>query len=316
MEASAYASKNVTGAAVTSSMYLFYTSLIAFLIFLIMFFIHYFFVPFLPSMFPSKLIVPNTTGNDAKYDSVSLYANTPANSDEKMDFTPTIKSISTDKFTLSFDCFLNGTYLSTNVPRVLFYFGGNKIDNISNSNFKEYKGDSEEETPMILNSTTSDLLNKITGSNFVIYVDPVKNDMKIGVYTVDTSSTKVDVISTKRRKAGGYGDSRPSGTNLEIASIIKNIPINKVFKVTMVLTRDFVEVYMNKKLVDTYKIGSLLGKNVSLNSVGANYGIYTPIGFIGNTVKIGKVQFYNGALTSVQIRDLIPDVAQNTFFNP
>jgi len=285
-----------TESVVNSSKYLFYTSVVVFIIFLILFFIHYFFVPFLPSMFPSKLIISNTnTDKTVSYNTVSLYKNTPSPSNTKMDFTPNITNIFTDNFTLSFDCFLNGTYKSTDVPRVLLYFGASSISSITNSNFKEYKGTSEGETPKLLDASNSDLLNKITGSNFVIYVDPVKNDMKIGIYTVDTAS--------------------PPTTRLEIASIIKNIPINQAFKVTMVLTRNFVEVYMNKKLVNTYKVGSLSPTTANLNAVGANYGIYTPIQFIGDTIQIANLQFYNGPLTSIQIRNLIPDIVKNTIFN-
>jgi hypothetical protein len=286
-----------TESMVTSSRYLFFASLIAFVIFLIMFFIHYFFVPFLPSIFPSKLIVSNTNTNTTViYDTISLYTKTVAPKNTKMDFTSNIKNISTDNFTLSFDCFLNGTYRSTDVPRVLFYFGGAAaINNINNSNFKEYKGTSEGETPKLLVVSNSDLLDKVGDSNFVIYVDPVKNDMKIGIYTIDIAV--------------------PPVRRLEIASIIKNVPINKVFKVTMVLTRNFVEVYMNKKLVNTYKVGSLSPMKATLSSVGVDYGIYTPIDFIGNTVQIANVQFYNGPLTSIQIRNLIPDLVKDNIFN-
>lgn len=285
-----------TESMLTSSKFLFFGGLIAFAIFLIMFFIHYFFVPFLPSMFPSKLIVSDTnTNTSVTYENVSLYKNTSAARNTKMDFASNIKNISTDNFTLSFDCFMNGTYRSTNVPRVLFYFGGTSpISNITNDNFKEYKGDSEIATPKLLVVSNSDLLDKVRDSNFIIYVDPVKNDMKIGIYTLDTAS--------------------PPNRRLEIASIIKNVPINQVFKVTMVLTRNFVEVYMNKKLVNTYKVGSLSPMNATLSSVGADYGIYTPIEFISNTIQVANIQFYNGPLTSIQIRNLIPDVVKDTIF--
>ena len=119
--------------------------------------------------------------------------------------------------------------------------------------------------------------------------------MKVGVYTIGTTT--------------------PYTVRLEIASIIKNIPIKQAFKVTIVLTSKFIEVYMDKKLVNTHKIGSLSGSNVQLNTVNANYGIYTPIRFIGNTVRVGNIQFFNGPLTSSQIRSLITPVLTNTFFN-
>jgi hypothetical protein len=71
---------------------------------------------------------------------------------------------------------------------------------------------------------------------------------------------------------------------------------------------------MDKKLVNTHRVGSLSGPSVQLNTVSAGHGIYTPIGFIGDTVKVGNIQFYNGPLTSSQIRNLITPVLTNTFF--
>jgi hypothetical protein len=85
----------------------------------------------------------------------------------------------------------------------------------------------------------------------------------------------------------------------------------------MVLGRTFVEVYKNKKLVNTYKIGNLAPSKVILNTSAipsSEYGIFTPVSFIGDNVKIGNVQLYNGPLTSGQIRDLTPTLKTAIFF--
>ena len=143
----------------------------------------------------------------------------------------------------------------------------------------------------------SDLLVKFQNSNFIIYVDPVKNDLKVGVFTVDKND--------------------PTKKYLEIASVISNIPMNESFQVTMVLGKTFVEVYKNKKLYSTYKIGSLAPTKVNLNTVAipsSNYGIFTPISFIADTIKIGNIQAYNGPLTSGQVRELIKTLKPATFF--
>ena len=288
----------VTTAIVKGTSYLFYISIGAFVTFLIMLGVHYYITPFLPYL-PSSSSSKDS-GSTPTYDTLTIYHNslTPAPSDTLLTELAPLLLGKTDNFTLSFDCFLNGTYLSTVVPRVLFYFGSPTaaVTIANNNELKEYKDtDTEKETPKLLNATNSDLINKFPNTNFIVYIDPVKNDLKVGVYTIGTAT--------------------PYTVRLEIASIIKNIPIKQAFKVTIVLTSKFIEVYMDKKLVNTHKIGSLSGSNVQLNTVNANYGIYTPIRFIGNTVRVGNIQFFNGPLTSSQIRSLITPVLTNTFFN-
>jgi len=299
------ASASVTTAAVVKgTSYFFYTSLLAFVIFLIMLAIHYYVKPFLPFVTSSPVIKDSVAADI--YDNVLLYNNiktdNPAPANTALELTKDIAS-KPDNFTLSFDCYLNGTYLSTDVPRVLFYFGTNAVSIADNNALKEYKGDSEKETPRLLDNNTSDLISKFPHTNFIVYADPVKNDLKIGVYTIDPTSSHT--------------------VRLEIASIIKNIPIRQVFQVTIVLTPRFIEVYMNKKLVNTYTIGSLSPKVVvnsrtevsNLNTVLAESTIYTPISFIRDTIKVANINFYNGPLTSSQIRNLIKPSLPNGFFN-
>ena len=273
--------------------YLFYASIIALVIFLVLIVIHYTVKPIF-SFLPSNVIEESKSQN---YVSKTLFSDVPATPDTKMTFNPPIADLHTENFTLTFDCFLNGSYRSTTVPRVLAYFDSAPVTIANNNDLREYISTSEEDTPKLLTPTNSDLLTRFQHTNFIIYVDPVKNDMKIGVFTINKND------STKKY--------------LEIASIIPNIPINEPFQITMVLGSKFVEVYKNKKLVNTYKIGKLSLNDVILNTPAipsAGYGIFTPISFIDNTVKIGNVQFYNGVLTSGQIRDLTNSLKPNTFF--
>jgi hypothetical protein len=273
--------------------YLLYTSIVAFIIFLILIVIHYTVKPmfdFLPTN-----VVETTTPQT--YIGKTLFADSPATADTKMTFNPGIIDLNKDNFTLTFDCYLDGTYRSTTVPRVLAYYGSSAVNISSNNDLREYYGNSEKETPRILTTDNSDLLVKFQNSNFIIYVDPVKNDLKVGVFTVDKQD--------------------PTKKYLEIASIILNIPINQPFQVTMVLGRTFVEVYKDKKLFSTYKIGSLAPTRVNLNTTAvpsSNYGVFTPTSFIGGTIKIGSVQFYNGSLTSGQVRELTNILKPATFF--
>lgn len=279
---------------VTGIKYLFYASIISFVIFLILLIVHYTYTPIF-SFLPVATLASDGTQD---YANNSLFKDTPATPNTKMTFNPPIVNMNKDKFTFSFDCFLNGTYRSTTVPRVVAYFGTSPVNVANNNDLREFHTTTKEiETPKLLTRNNSDLLVKFTNTNFIVYVDPVKNDMKVGVFTVDRNDT------TKKY--------------LEIGSIIPNIPINQPFQITLVLGSSFLEVYKDRKLVNTHRIGSLSPTRSVLNSSAipsADYGIYTPISFIGDTIKIGNVQFYNGPLTGSQIRDLINPLKPATFF--
>jgi hypothetical protein len=242
---------------------------------------------------PSNVV---DTAQVTTYTSASLYKSRPAPADTKLTFNPPITNIKSDGFTYSFDCYLDGTYRSTTVPRVISYFGDSKVTLTQNSDLREYTGDLQE-TPRFLTVDNTDILSVFTKTNFIIYADPVKNDLKVGIFTLD----KTD----------------PAKKYLELASIIPNIPINQPFQITMILGRTYVEVYMNKKLISTYTIGSLSPNGATLNSGGVptvSNGFYTPISFIGDSIKIGNVQYFDGTLTSGQVRDLTNVLQTPTFF--
>lgn len=273
--------------------YFLIASTISFIIFIGLVAIHYTTTPIFPFL-PTKI---KETSKLEDYTNVTLFIETPAPSNNKMTFNPPITNLNKNKFTLTFDCFLNGTYRSTTVPRVLLYFDTSPVVVSNNGNLREFYSTTEKETPKLLTVNNSDLLVKFQKTNFIVYVDPVKNDMKIGVFTVDI------VDSSKKY--------------LEIGSIVPNIPINQSFQITIVLGSSFLEVYKNKKLVTTHKIGSLSPTRSILNTSvisPSDSGIYTPISFIGDTIKIGNVQLYNGPLSSNQIRNLTTTLKSDTFF--
>ena len=193
---------------------------------------------------------------------------------------PPIQTFNKDSFTMAFDCYLDGTYRSTTVPRVLVYFGNSPVNVSQNSDLREYISNTEEETPNLFRVGTSDLLTKFQQTHFIVYLDPVKNDMKIGVFTKDINDTTRKYV--------------------EIGSVLQNIPIKQSFQIIIVLGRTFLEVYKDKRLVNTHTIGSLSPNRTLLNTaaIPSNFGLYTPLSFIGNSIKIGHIQIYNGKLTT------------------
>ena len=113
-------------------------------------------------------------------------------------------------------------------------------------------------------------------------MDPIKNDLRVGVVTKDTSNKEY----------------------LELLPAIENVPINKVFQITIVLSDIFLEVYMDKKLVKTHKIGSVSGGVLDKSRVSGVAQIYSPINFIGDTIKVGNIQYFDGVINSSQVRNL------------
>ena len=187
-------------------------------------------------------------------------------------------------FSISFDCFLNGQYLSTDVPRVLLYFAKNPAD-ITSNKFHEYVKDIEP-VPQILGTVDTDILKLFPDTNMIIYADSVKNDLKVGIITIDKKDNKF----------------------VELLPTITNIPINQTFQITVVISSTIVEIYQNKKLLFTY----VLQNTLTASAVDAK--LYSPINFIGNTIKIGNIQYFDTNITSMQVRTLTNDLKPALFF--
>jgi hypothetical protein len=176
-----------------------------------------------------------------------------------------------ENFSISFDIFLNGQYISTDVPRILMYFDSAPI-NISSNNVSE-----------------DDLLTYFANSNFLVYCDPVKNDLIVSAITAD-GTTK----------------------HLEKVALIENIPINNPFQITLVITSKFFEVYMNKDLIKTYKLQNTL--NTATPS-SRSASLFAPISFLQDTINIGNVQYFDGALRSDQVRYATNILKDKSFFS-
>lgn len=242
----------------------------------------------------------------AGVNSQSLYIAKPAPSDTALVFDKV--SLKPQKFTISFDCFLNGTYLSTDIPRVLMYFGNSAATGITNTNFKDFKLDTLTTGPIPVSQ--SDLANFFPNTNFIVYADPVKNDLKVAFLTINDASGRVI-------------------TNVEFAPTINNIDINTPFKITIVVNApnpkgQFVEIYKNTKLLSTYKIQNRLfipsvlkgtqGPNPLIPPTEYPIYLYSPIKFIGDTIQIGNIQYFDNAITSSQVRTLTNTLVLPSFF--
>jgi len=255
------------------SLGLLFLSMIAFIIFLILLIVNY-------TVKPIFNFTPFST-NNVSYETPSVVNKTLYSTNRCPNNTSlAFDTIRFSNFSLSFDCFLDGTYKSTDVPRVLFYFGRSPASITRNNDLKEYNG--TDDVPKVLDITNTDILRVFNSTNFIIYLDPIKNDLRVGVVTKDPSNNEY----------------------LELLPPIQNVPINQVFQITMVLSDIFIEVYMNKKLVKTHKIGSTSHGVIDTSRVSGSSTIYSPINFIGDTIKVANIQYFDGVITSSQVRNL------------
>jgi hypothetical protein len=249
---------------------LFFASIGAFVVFLILLVVHYNYTPIFPF-----LPVQQTSASSEEI--ISSHTRT-LNSEEKaapelngsfLEFNK-ITNFKYEKFTISFDVFLNGQHKTTVPPRVLMYFHTNPI-NIS--------------APDSL--TEDNLLTTFTNTNFLVYAEPIQNDLIVAVVT-KKDSTRM----------------------LEVAAVIKNIPINDPFQVTLVIGTTFIEVYKNKQLIETYRYKETLDTASTVNTK-----LYSPVdSIVGNTIKIGNVQYFDTAIRSDQLRVATNTLKQKSFF--
>jgi hypothetical protein len=259
----------------------FYSAIVSFIIFLILLVVNSYVTPILP--FISSSNIP-TSVTQPSVNTQSLFTTSAVPPDQNLVFNQ-ITNFSYNKFAISFDCFVKNTYLSTDVPRVVLYFADSPVTISDNTVLKEYN--KNDEMPSILTISDTDILSRFTNTNFIAYVDPVKNDMKIGLITMDSSNNMY----------------------LELLPTLQNIPINEPFKVTINITPKFVEVYRDFFLSFTYT------PKYTLNSIIGTPYLYGPISFIKDTVQIGNIQYFDNIITSSQVRTLINTTKPASFFH-
>jgi hypothetical protein len=170
-------------------------------------------------------------------------------------------------YSIGFDVYLTGVFQNTTVPRVLLYR--------SNTGRVEL-------TPA---DTSTTIASKFASkTNLLVWVDSAKNDLNVSCFT----GTGTPTLKT------------PPAT-------IENIPVRKVFRVTLVVTASFIEVYLNGKLRSTLSI-----PNQPTDVQGAPF--FTPVSTVSNNIFLGSVYYWPRILTAGEVRAYGAPVANDTFF--
>ena len=269
-------------------------SIIILIIFLILTFIHF-------TVFPIFSFSPDDTGIipvPLPSDKQLAFTKGPAPSDLSANFI----NIPSCTYSLSMDVYLSGNFQAMTIPRVLFYrstrkngvsppsdigswtmgssgSGGSGGSGSGGSGFSGGSG-----------GISRALLGTFPDTNFILWLDPVKNDLYASVITsTDGSATNARIETTKP---------------------IENIPIRKVFRLTVVFSQQFVELYINGNLEQPMAL-----KNLPLTVAPTSY-FFPVISTIGPNTQVANVAFWPRTLSVREVRAYGMPIVPETFFNP
>ena len=233
-----------------------------FVLMLILVFIHYTIYPIFSFSPNDKGLIPIPTASDKQV----VFSKAPAAADLSANFVKPAPC----EYTMGFDLYSLGDFPLISIPRVLVY--RNSKDPVS----MDPNGD-----------TAATLVTRFPTSNLVIWMDPVKNDLFITVFT---------------QAAGG-------GVVSEQFGPIENVKQRAPVRVTLVFSQTFIEVYLNGKL----QLSAPL--KAPPRSVPADAYFYGPVKQLGNNVMIGNLTYFPRHLTAREITAYESEpVAQATFF--
>ena len=187
------------------------------------------------------------------------------------DVSGNFTSIPACSYTIATDVYLSGNFFSSSIPRVLLY--------------RSIKG---SVAPPITD-TSANLLKTFPDTNMILWLDSMKNDLYMSVVT-----------ST---------DGTAATARLQTSKAVQNIPVKDVFRVTVVFTQQFAEIYINGKLEETM---AMLTPPVT---VATNASFYPVIKSIGPNVLISNLSFWPRVLTSREVAAYGSPISNNAFFS-
>lgn len=231
------------GMVVTAFKYIFFLSVFACLIFLVLVILQMMGVPvFSVSPGDSGIIslpVPSTQQ--------SAFTTVPITSDLSCNFGV----VPSTQYTISFDVLVGADFVTTEVPRVILYRAPYPIGLASDS-------------------TLADLGELFNSSNIIVYIDPLTNDLFVGAIK----------------------------TNYEyvISNPVKNVPLRDPFRITLVVSDNFLEIYMGGELVQMMPYGGGI-----ISSPNTSY-FFGPPPVVNQSIKVANIQYWNTELSSKVVR--------------
>jgi hypothetical protein len=146
-----------------------------------------------------------------------------------------------------------------------------------------YRSENHVET----GGTKDNLVNTYPDTNLIVWIDPIANDLYVSVVTGEDGNRKI-----------------------ETSDPIENVPVRKVFRVALVITPDFIEVYINGKLE---KSMAIIGQLVTIPQKSYVYSTIRPV--VSN-VMTGNISMWPRILTAREIKSKegAPSKSESFFF--
>jgi hypothetical protein len=111
-----------------------------------------------------------------------------------------------------------------------------------------------------------DLLTLFPETNFIVWIDPIKNDLYAGVVTQQSGMAPV----------------------MHISEPVKNIPLRTPFRIGFVFDGDFLEIYMNGKLASTLTWQGDVKESLK--------PFFTPISVVDQSIFIANMSYWSRVL--------------------
>lgn len=161
-------------------------------------------------------------------------------------------------------------------------FVSSDFSTVSSPHVVLYRSTAAKELAANMNIST--ILTTFTDSNLIVYIDSMKNDLNIITQTTTTN-----------------GDVTP-----EPLPTIVNVPVGSPFRVGIIFTSNYVEVYINGKLEATRILKGTL--------IGSPGTFYSPPSRVSSSVQIANIQYWARILTPSDLRAIGPVLPEPSFF--
>jgi hypothetical protein len=142
--------------------------------------------------------------------------------------------------------------------------------------------------PVITGGTVDTLLETYPETNLLVWLDPVKNDLYVSAITNGTGSTTV----------------------IQTSEPVENVPVRKVFRLAVVFTPNFIEVYINGRMEKSMAL-----QNTLVTISDSSY-IYSSVKPIQQNVMLGNLSLWPRVLTAreINVHESAPYKAGAFFF--
>jgi hypothetical protein len=280
-----------TSQGVTTFLFMLYkASIFLFVLFLILTFINFTIFPVFSLSPDDNGIIPIPLPSDRQL----VFTEGPAPSD----LSANVVNIPACTYSFSMDIYLSGDFQAMTIPRVLFYRSTrakgvsppsdiiNWSTGSSGSSGSGGSGGSGLPGRIPIHTT---LAATFPDTNFILWLDPVKNDLLASIIT--------------------SSDGSAANARVETTKPVENVPIRKVFRLTVVFTQKFVELYINGNLEQSMPL-----KHLPLTVAPTSY-FFPVISTIGPNTRIANVAFWPRTLSAKEVRAYGKPMATETFFN-